>query len=954
MNRKQINSWFLAIAVLVISSPSLIFMAWIASGLPQTYTTEVSDFILRGRPNFPLEYDLPIYRIFIIINILLIPVAWMLGPLLMRAFEIARLNIRKVFPYLRFVLAAIAAVIIFKYSLFNWHLLQLGPQIVFSAQLEQLPYFWPLRYGAVLSFTFSFIIPVIYMMGLLGAIENIKNHRREIVWALLNAAGLFIFLIYVRYPVVNGYLPLTWPAVIVGARFLNQALFLKKLPSLETMVTSLVSVCCGIEASLLYIWRQETFHPSLSSISQFSLTVYALFIAASLIAYSLIVVFNKRLKNDVEWLASFAAGQIFLISLAAMALFKLIIYDYRGELARFWFSVLGLVMLAQPVVWHWCLKINRKIPVLQQRLNHLLGQWWPDIGVLIIIAAVVYIPDPEAVIAHIFFGEHLHHMDSFAMAPSWILSNGGILDVDARSQYGIGSVVVINALMNIQGGISYAHCMAALIVLCTIYFMVLYVFLRRWLPSRLLAMAAWCMIFKAHIAFELAFPLVFTYPQSTVVRQGVDILWMMSMLTFLNGGKGRWLVIASMIAGLALWYVPSVGFYLIIVNGVIALMAGLRQESWRAKIISSLGPSLIAVISAVIFLVLTCGMWFFRPEFWHNIIEFLHIVLVISTSPLSETIKNLPWDVMVFGSMVIVFVLTIVKVGLDYLSGKDDRRDWLALGLSVYGLGLLEHYVTLSAGNNYYSKSMPFFAVLFYWISKAIGMMSRQWQRRTVLTILAAALIAMVTNHSFMAYPGMLNLSANPLLDQKVARPLPDGRPYFFHKHRYLPPETRFAYNSLGQADDGFVTEFDFKTQRELVDYFRHETNFAKDAALIDRLTAPDDHVPLISSFEVMMLMQAKRKPFFYIFPFLDNRPMRIRSFGVDLLHTWGQIRDIIARFEAQKPPVVFIEKIMLANEGSPWYEENAPGLMEVLRYVKTHYQPQEQGEYLVAMHRKK
>ena len=80
---------------------------------------------------------------------------------------------------------------------------------------------------------------------------------------------------------------------------------------------------------------------------------------------------------------------------------------------------------------------------------------------------------------------------------------------------------------------------------------------------------------------------------------------------------------------------------------------------------------------------------------------------------------------------------------------------------------------------------------------------------------------------------------------------------------------------------------------------------------------------------------------------------MHIRSWGVDLLHTRGQMRDIIADFEKRKPPFVFMEKIMLLEPNQDWYEKIAPGLMDILRYVKANYEPYRAGHYLVAMKRK-
>ena len=68
------------------------------------------------------------------------------------------------------------------------------------------------------------------------------------------------------------------------------------------------------------------------------------------------------------------------------------------------------------------------------------------------------------------------------------------------------------------------------------------------------------------------------------------------------------------------------------------------------------------------------------------------------------------------------------------------------------------------------------------------------------------------------------------------------------------------------QTQEDMRTEDDFKNDAELVEYYRSHFDFQQDAALIDRLTKPDERVALISSFETKILIQAKRAPFFYHF----------------------------------------------------------------------------------------
>jgi hypothetical protein len=137
-----------------------------------------------------------------------------------------------------------------------------------------------------------------------------------------------------------------------------------------------------------------------------------------------------------------------------------------------------------------------------------------------------------------------------------------------------------------------------------------------------------------------------------------------------------------------------------------------------------------------------------------------------------------------------------------------------------------------------------------------------------------------------------------------------------------------------------------------LVQYYREHSRFTRDSDLIRSLTAHSEEVPLISSFETELLMQSNRKTFFYYFPLLISRPMKMRSFEVCSIYTTDQMAKTINKFERVKPPYVFMEKIFMVNEVPQAFLFNYPSLIPLINYVRTHYAPVAQGEYLVALKR--
>ena len=110
----------------------------------------------------------------------------------------------------------------------------------------------------------------------------------------------------------------------------------------------------------------------------------------------------------------------------------------------------------------------------------------------------------------------------------------------------------------------------------------------------------------------------------------------------------------------------------------------------------------------------------------------------------------------------------------------------------------------------------------------------------------------------FTGYPNLLNFSRNPIIDPLVAQRVGHDSPYFNQLYADFPESLKLPLNSLGQKDEGLKFEKDFNTHQQLIDYYKKETDFSSDAGLIQRLTPAGSRVALLSSFEVMILDQAK------------------------------------------------------------------------------------------------
>ena len=97
-------------------------------------------------------------------------------------------------------------------------------------------------------------------------------------------------------------------------------------------------------------------------------------------------------------------------------------------------------------------------------------------------------------------------------------------------------------------------------------------------------------------------------------------------------------------------------------------------------------------------------------------------------------------------------------------------------------------------------------------------------------------LVMTVTTHQFLLHPNIFNLSRNPMTHPVVSQ-VPVGRKnYFSHLFISYPDAFKLPVNGLGQRDEMLVTENDFADDDQLKEFFRKESDYSQDAALIQIL----------------------------------------------------------------------------------------------------------------------
>ena len=326
--------------------------------------------------------------------------------------------------------------------------------------------------------------------------------------------------------------------------------------------------------------------------------------------------------------------------------------------------------------------------------------------------------------------------------------------------------------------------------------------------------------------------------------------------------------------------------------------------------------------------------------------------------PMWESLKYRHfWAFMMSMAVLLTYITTLLYTCIC-LYFRKAPREWLFVALlCIYGLTNYQYYVVRSAITSYYVNALPFVFIVCFWFLHCLASLPVGWQKRLKALAVVLSFYALLTNQNYVAYPNLMNFSRNPMTDNLVIQRFPDREGFFNNQYKKTKEQDKFPLNNLGVSQEDLRTEDDFKSDQELVEYYRRYFNFQQDAALIERLTKPGERVALLSSFETKILMQAKRPPFFYHFPMLSSRPMTFRNFPSEASQTPAFLKDTIQALQQQPPQYIFMEKVFLQNVLPPSYDDNQNKRLvrtrAVVAHIKAHYELFENGQYLVAMRRK-
>lgn len=603
-----------------------------------------------------------------------------------------------------------------------------------------------------------------------------------------------------------------------------------------------------------------------------------------------------------------AAADACLVAVELFAVFKVWQYDNPQWARVLLYAALGGWVFLR-IFWDECQQGARVISEVIMNKQRTL-RWGIDGVVLLLLIVCLWVPDVQKALARVFVWEQFRNWDQAIMMPAWAAVNHEGLNTDVYAWWGMGAAVFIGKCAKLLGGFDYARVLTVMMGMVIVYYALLYAFLRAWLGSVVLAAACVAVAVKVQMFNSGISPIIWAFPQDTPLRHWLDVpvLWCLWRHTQFH--RRKYLDWAACGIGAGLAWSFSTGLCLLAAFWGYLIFLAMRHES-RSVLYSNYleirRTCFSAVLPLCVMIAIFLGMQgrgILGGEFWRNLWEPIGLFLG-GTGTLSfySCLFDRHFFAFIAGFVIpLIYVWTLMIAGGMEFYETGMRRDIFVVPLCLYGLAMYLHYLAHASTNHYYAVGVPVVMVLGFWALKLLDFLAPA-QRIKVAGLLAIlAWGALLTNTYFVYYPNVFDLSHNVWATE------------------------------VGLYQSGF--------------------SFDEDAQMIARLTPPQTKAAVISSFEVPMLMQANRQPFFYYAPLVNSQRVDINGFAGTSLITQERLDKTIRQITDQNPDYIFVDKRLLGT----WPAEYAryyPGIILALKYVVDHYEPQDQGRILVALHRK-
>ena len=364
---------------------------------------------------------------------------------------------------------------------------------------------------------------------------------------------------------------------------------------------------------------------------------------------------------------------------------------------------------------------------------------------------------------------------------------------------------------------------------------------------------------------------------------------------------------AALICGLMLATVFEVGVYLTMALYfycaalLVVPQASVMRQNIKSLISAALLPPLIWMAVMLIFF----KGHVFQATFWANNTEFSRLFLAgFGAMPMIQNL-NEGHALAFFGGFALpaMYLLTLMIIGSLCFLGIIRWQHLPVLAICVYGLGTYHYYVYRSAVTSYCVVAVPFVLICCFWLKHILERFFVTARIQILWCLAGVSVVALLMNPLFRNYPNVFNT-------------------------------------------------FSDESRNNLIKY-QQQTDITADVQLIRSITSEKEAVPLISSLETKILMDARRAPFFYYTPLVYPRTFEGLDFGGTDILTKSRMQKILSQVQTQAPEHVFVEKKLFLGYLPGVYYGHYETLTILMKYLSEYYVPLAEGKYLLALKRK-
>ncbi len=428
---------------------------------------------------------------------------------------------------------------------------------------------------------------------------------------------------------------------------------------------------------------------------------------------------------------------------------------------------------------------------------------------LAILALLVFVPWPQALLWQAYASDKFHHFDFYVMAPALAHARGLRLGTDFYSQYGVGWPMVMSALDRATGAAGYTTFIRLEVLVGCAYFLALFIFLRAWLRSASWATAG--LLLALVLALFAGIGPKWLWPSSTVMRYAFDVALFAVLLAHARSGDARLGLVAGSTLALQLLFASDVGLYLLLAFGIYLVCALRRRVDEGSK-----GSLLWFALGAALALVLVAGVGFILANqgelpsraFWSGLTESILVYgRGVASLPIAQTIVSNGAFELLLLAMLAAYFRCMGAALWACVQRRVSAAQTIRAAVAAYGLGTLMLFIGRSHEENLLHVTIPFCLLVAELAASTARAFPAGAARRPIRLqhVLSIGLVATICVQAAQAgYPNLVDVAIGAVPASRTHPTWIEGAGDAIptESHRDV-AEFRAASDAIRQAADG-------------------------------------------------------------------------------------------------------------------------------------------------------